>query len=71
MERDSACKSVAVFPRTSSLAERLLYDLQHLRELAKALPAGPDREIHRKIQQSETAAHISEWLGWPGPRAPQ
>ena len=60
------------FPRTSSLAERLLHDLQHLRELAKALPAGPDQdEIHWKIQQNETAAHIGEWLGRPGPRATQ
>jgi hypothetical protein len=45
------------FPQTSSLAERLLYDLQDLRKLAKA---GPDQdEIHRKIQRNETAAHIS------------
>ena len=60
------------FRHTSSLLERLLYNAQHLRELAEELPAGPAQdEVHRKIRQNETAAHITEWLDSPGLRAPQ
>jgi hypothetical protein len=60
------------FAQTSSLAERLLHDAQHLREQAEELPAGPAQdEIHRKIRQNEAAAHISEWLDSTGLRTPQ
>jgi len=60
------------FSQTSTLVERLLYDTQHLRDLAEELPPGPAQaEVHRKIRQNETAAHISEWLDSPGLRAPQ
>jgi hypothetical protein len=60
------------FKQTSSLVERLLYDTQGLRELAGKLPPGPARdEVHRKIRQNETAAHISECLKSPGLQAPQ
>ena len=44
------------FTHTSSLAERLLCDTRHLRELAEELPPGPaQNEVHRKIRQNETA----------------
>jgi hypothetical protein len=60
------------FTHTSSLAERLLYDTRHLHELAAELPpALAQNEVHRKICQNETAAHISEWLRSPGLQAPQ
>ena len=60
------------FSQTSSLVERLLYDTQHLRELAEGLPPGPEQdEVLRKIRQNETAAHISEWLSSPGLQPPK
>jgi len=71
-ERKQRMQKRRRFTHTSSLAERLLCDTRHLRELAEELPPGPaQNEVHRKIRQNETAAHISEWLQSPGLQAPQ
>jgi hypothetical protein len=42
-----------------------------LREEAKKLPHGPEREILlRKARQAETGSHLSEWLRSPGLQPP-
>jgi hypothetical protein len=59
------------FTETSSLAERLLYDVDHLRQQAEQLPHGPAHDaVLRKIRQNETAAHIDQWLSSPGLKCP-
>ena len=51
----------------TSLEERLTNKARQLREQAKILPAGAEREeLLRKARQTETASHMSEWLNSPG-----
>ena len=57
--------------QTQSLEERLTNEARDLREAAKALPPGHEREdLLRKASQDETASHITEWLNSPGLRVP-
>ena len=57
--------------QTTSLEERLTEQVQRLREEAKSLPPGIERErIIRKARQAETGAHICEWLNSPGLQPP-
>jgi hypothetical protein len=59
------------FKQTSSLEERLTEQVQRLREEAKSLPPGIERErIIRKARQAETGARITEWLNSPGLQPP-
>jgi hypothetical protein len=45
---------------------------QRLREQAKALPPGIERdELIRKARQAETASHLNEWLTSPGLQPPK
>jgi hypothetical protein len=56
----------------ASFDERLAAEAQRLKEQAKSLPAGRDREtLLRKARQSETAAHINGWLMSPGLTPPR
>ncbi|GAB9186228.1 MULTISPECIES: hypothetical protein [Bradyrhizobium] len=58
--------------QTMSLEERLAEQAQRLREEAKTLPPGIERErAIRKARQAETGSHISEWLRSPGLRPPE
>ncbi|MCC8961486.1 hypothetical protein H8A95_03915 [Bradyrhizobium sp. Pear76] len=58
-------------PQTQSLELRLTQEAYDLRETAKALPLGREREsLLRKARQDETAAHLTEWLTSPGLRSP-
>ncbi|BBZ95233.1 MULTISPECIES: hypothetical protein [Bradyrhizobium] len=58
--------------QTMSLEERLAEQAQRLREEAKTLPPGIERErAIRKARQAETGSRISEWLRSPGLRAPE
>ncbi|BAR53448.1 hypothetical protein ACVIWV_001992 [Bradyrhizobium diazoefficiens] len=58
--------------QTSSLEERLAEQAHRLREEAKSLPPGFERErAIRKARQAETGAHISEWLNSPGLQPPK
>ena len=58
--------------QTMSLEERLAEQAQRLREEAKTLPPGIDRErTIRKARQVGTGSRISEWLRSPGLRAPE
>jgi hypothetical protein len=60
------------FKQTVSLEERLSEEAKRLREEAKSLPPGPQREtLLRKARQAETSSHVSEWLRSPGLRPPE
>ena len=60
------------FKQTVALEERLGQEAQRLREEAKRLPHGPEREILlRKARQAETGSHISDWLRSPGLQPPE
>ncbi|MET4519593.1 hypothetical protein [Bradyrhizobium sp. I1.7.5] len=49
------------FKQTTSLEERLALEAGRLREQAKSLPHGREREILlRKARQAETGSHMSE-----------
>ncbi|MCP1766313.1 hypothetical protein [Bradyrhizobium japonicum] len=55
------------FKQTMSLEERLAEEAKRLREQAKKLPPGSEREtLLRKPRQAETGSHMSEWLRSPG-----
>ena len=55
----------------TSLEERLTAEAARLRERARLLPPGLQRQrAIRLAQQSETAIHINDWLRSPGLRAP-
>lgn len=60
------------FNQTSSLAERLMENVEHLKKQLSVLPPGPAREqIVQRIRQSETASHIDDWLKSSGLRPPK
>jgi len=57
---------------TTSLEERLGQEARRLREQAKSLPAGIERErLIRRARQTEAASHMSEWLASPELRSPR
>jgi hypothetical protein len=59
------------FKQTTTLEDRLAQEAERLREEAKKLPHGPEREILlRKARQAETGSHLSEWLRSPGLQPP-
>ncbi|QOZ37879.1 hypothetical protein [Bradyrhizobium sp. CCBAU 53421] len=52
--------------QTHSLEERLTEEANILRDQARTLPQGIDREaLLKKARQNEEAAHIAAWLGSP------
>lgn len=60
------------FKQTVSLEERLAQEAARLREQARQLPAGAEREILlRKARQAETGCHMTEWLRSPGLKPPE
>jgi hypothetical protein len=59
------------FTHTVALRERLVEQARLLREKAKMLPLGPEREhLIRKARQDETAADIDAWLNSSGLKPP-
>ena len=57
--------------QSDQLEERLAKEATRLREEARALPPGADRdELIRLARQAETGSHMSEWLRSPGLKAP-
>ena len=57
---------------TATFEERLAEQARDLRELAKAMPPGVEREaLIRRARQAETAVHINEWLTSPGLSPPK
>ncbi|WP_442868748.1 hypothetical protein [Bradyrhizobium sp. CCBAU 21362] len=60
------------FKQIQSLEERLAEIAKRLREEAKSLPPGMERqEKLRKAWQAETGSHVSEWLRSPGLPLPE
>jgi transcriptional accessory protein Tex/SPT6 len=58
-------------PQTFPLDQRLIAEIEKLREQVASLPHGPRREeILRKIRQHETALHMTDWLRSPGLKPP-
>jgi hypothetical protein len=52
--------------------QRLAHVALRLKEQAKTLPHGQERELlSRKARQVETASHISEWISSPGLQPPR
>ena len=52
--------------------QRLAQEAERLREQARKLKPGTERErLLRKARQTETAAHISEWINSPGLQPPK
>lgn len=57
--------------QTRTLAERLADEAARLRDEARALTPGREREmLLRRARQDETAMQIDAWLHSPGLRAP-
>jgi hypothetical protein len=57
---------------TTSFEQRLSDQAKALRERAKGLPPGSEREdLLRQARQAETAAHINQWLSSPGLASPK
>jgi hypothetical protein len=53
--------------RGSSSDERLMQAAEKARADAAELPPGPGRDaLLRKARQSETAAHMDDWINSPG-----
>jgi hypothetical protein len=60
------------FKQTQSLQERLSDEAQRLRLTANEMPPGAAKNAAlRKARQTDTAAHMDDWLTSPGLRAPQ
>src|SRR5262245_52181384 len=59
------------FKQAQSLNQRLLDRVKSLREEARLMKPGLERDVLlRKARQSETAANIDEWLSSPGLKPP-
>jgi hypothetical protein len=60
------------FKQTQTLEARLSEEAKRLRDEAKLLPPGAERdELIRKARRAETTAHLSEWLNSPGLQPPK
>ena len=60
------------FKQTQSLEDRLAREAERLKDQARKLPHGSEREILlRKARQAETGSHMTEWLTSPGLRPPE
>ena len=58
--------------QTVSLEDRLAEEARYLREKARSLPPGIERDrAIRKARQCETGSHMSEWLRLPDLHAPK
>jgi hypothetical protein len=57
------------FKQTETLEARLAEEAKRLRQEAKLLPPGAEREaLIRRARHAETASHMNEWLTSPGLR---
>jgi hypothetical protein len=60
------------FEQANSLEQRLAEEAKRLRQQAKELPPGPDRErLLRKARENETVAHVTGWITSPGLQPPE
>jgi len=59
-------------PHKLPFEQRLAQEARRVKERAKSLPHGRERELlSRKARQLETALHINEWLSSPGLKPPE
>jgi hypothetical protein len=59
-------------PHKLLFEQRLAQEAHRVKERAKSLPHGRERELlYRKARQLETALHINEWLSSPGLKPPE
>jgi hypothetical protein len=57
---------------TASFEERLAQEALRLREEAKSLPPGLERDqLIRRARQAETASRMNQWLTSPGLQPPK
>jgi hypothetical protein len=57
---------------TASFEERLAQEALRLREQAKSLPPGIERDqLIRRARQAETASRMNQWLTSPGLQPPK
>ena len=60
------------FKQILSLKARLIAEAKNLREKAKAVAPGIEKEaLLKKARQADVAAQMDEWLSSPGLRAPE
>jgi hypothetical protein len=60
------------FTQTITLGDRLAEEAVRLKQNARTMPVGKERErLMRKARQLEIASHINEWLTSPGLQTPQ
>ena len=58
--------------RSETLQEQLAAEAKRLREEAKKLNPGAERDaLLRLARQAETGSHMSEWLSSPGLQPPR
>jgi hypothetical protein len=59
-------------PHKLPFEQRLEQEAHCVKERAKSLPHGRERELlSRKARQLETTLHINEWLSSPGLKPPE
>jgi hypothetical protein len=59
------------FKQTTTLGDRLAQEAERLRQNARTVPVGKEREsLLRNARQLEIASHINEWLTSPGLQTP-
>ena len=60
------------FKQNMSLRDRLAAWAEQVREQAKKLPPGPEREAQlKRACQADVAAHLDEWANSPGLQPPK
>lgn len=60
------------FKQILSFPDRLAQEAERLREEAKKMPHGKEREeLLRKARQADTALRINDWLSSPGLKQPE
>jgi hypothetical protein len=70
-ERSSAVQKRRRFKQAQTPEERLAEEARSLRETAKTLPPGAERDLMlRKARRDETALHVTDWLNSPGLKPP-
>lgn len=59
------------FKQTTSLDQRLEEQAKRLRQEARGIPPGIERDrLIRRARQAEVAMHMNEWLSSPGLQPP-
>ena len=71
LKQGSNAMQLRRFKNISTFPDPVAKEATRLREEAETKPPGPERDaLLRKARQTDTAAHIDEWLNSPGLRAP-